>query len=195
MQTWDSPGVNFGPSLFIVFINDIIFEAEFSTLYIYADDKSISCYDTNVNSLNAKLNQDSNNIEKWCQKKRIVINTIQSKSMLICCHQKCSVLEPDFLNIKIHNICLENVANQKILGLIIDINLSLKPDIDNLHSELSKLTGLLWRYRLCYPIHTSCYFIILTYHPRLIVCQYGEVCLTNSFKYTVGNTKKMCRNY
>ena len=109
-----------GPLLFLVFINDIIFETKFSNLYIYADDTSISCYDTNVNSLNTKLNQDLNNIEKWCQKNRIVINTSKSKSMLICSHQKRSALETDLLNVKIHNICLENVANQKILGLIID---------------------------------------------------------------------------
>ena len=70
-----------GPLLFTVFINDIIFEAKFSNLYIYADDTSISCYDTNVNSLNAKLNQDLNNIEKWCQKNQTVINTSKSKSM------------------------------------------------------------------------------------------------------------------
>ena len=71
--------------------------------------------------------------------------------MLICSHQKFSVLETDLLNVKIHNICLENVANQKILGLIIDNNLSWKPHIDKLHSGLSKFTGLLWRSRLMLP--------------------------------------------
>ena len=71
--------------------------------------------------------------------------------MLICSHQKLSVLETDLLNVKIHNICLENVANQKILGLITKNNLSWKPHIDNLHSELSKFTGLLCRSRLMLP--------------------------------------------
>ena len=123
-----------GPFLFIVFINDIIFK--------------VKCYDTNVNSLSAKLSQDLNKIEKWCQKNHTVINISKSKSMLICSHQKLSVLETDLLNVKIHNICLENVANQKILGLIIDNNLSWKPHIDKLHSGLSKLTGRLWRSRL-----------------------------------------------
>ena len=63
--------------------------------------------------------------------------------MLICFHQKLSVLETDLFNVKIHNICLKNVANQKIIGLIIDNNVSWKPHIDKLHSGLSKFTGLL----------------------------------------------------
>ena len=71
--------------------------------------------------------------------------------MLICSHQKLSVLETDLLNVKIHNICLENVVYQKILGLIIYNNLSWKPHIDKLHSGLSKFTGLLWRSRLMLP--------------------------------------------
>ena len=163
-----------GPLLFIVFINDIIFQAKFSNLYIYADDTSISCYDTNVNSLNAKLNQDLNNIEKWCQKNQIVINTSKSKSMLICSHQKRSVLETDLLNVKLHNICLENVAKQNILGLIIDKNLSWKPHTDNLHlnlhSELSKLAGLLWRSRLMLPHSYKVLFYNSYILPKIDYC-------------------------
>jgi hypothetical protein len=136
-----------GPLLFILFINDIVFEVKYSKLFIYADDTSLSCSDSDINNLRIKLDHDLLKINAWCVNNRIVINSLKSKSMLICSPQKRFTLSNDNLNVAINGENLENVDSQKVLGLIIDKNLTWKPHIDRLHVELSKIIGLLWRNR------------------------------------------------
>ena len=47
-------------------------------------------------------------------------------------------------NVTVCGETLECVTSQEVLGLIIDQNLTWKPHIDNLCSEIFKLIGLLW---------------------------------------------------
>ena len=43
-----------GPLLFIVFINDLVFEVKYSRLYMYADDSNLACYDLNQSIICAR---------------------------------------------------------------------------------------------------------------------------------------------
>ena len=134
-----------GPLLFIVFINDIVFEAKYSTFYMNADDANLSCYNSDVNVIQTNLEYDMHQIQRWRVNNKMVINTSKSKSMLVCSIQKRAHLPKTTLDVTVYGEMLETVCNQKILGLIIDNNLNWKPHIDHIHSELYKLIGLLWR--------------------------------------------------
>ena len=140
-----------GPLLFIVYINDLVFEVKYSRLYMYADDSNLACYDTNINDLQDKLNYDLNQIHNWCRANRMAISTSKSKSMLVCTPQKCVRLFSDILNVRIGGVALDNVSDIKVLSLIIDKNLTWKPHIEHLYSQLYKLIGLLWRNRHMLP--------------------------------------------
>ena len=48
-------GSTLGPLIFILCINDIVFEVKYSTFSIYADDTNLSCHDTNVFHVQWKL--------------------------------------------------------------------------------------------------------------------------------------------
>ena len=136
-----------GPLLFIVYINDLVFEVKYSRLYMYADDSNLACYDTNINDLQDKLNYDLNQIHNWCLANRMAINTSKSKSMLVCTPQKRVRLFSDILNVRIGGVALDNVSDIKV----IDKNLTWKPHIEHLYSQLYKLIGLLWRNRHMLP--------------------------------------------
>ena len=136
------PGSILGPLIFILFINDIVFEVEYSKLYMYEDDSTLCCYDINVENLNTKLQHGLNKIDTWCLNNKMVINIAKSKAMLVCTHQKRSTLLNDSLSGFVRSTLLENVDSQKILGLIIDKNLTWKTQIEHIHSDLCKLIGL-----------------------------------------------------
>ena len=114
---------------------------------MYADDANLSCYNSDVNVIQTNLEYDMHQIQSWCVNNKMVINTSKSKSMLVCSVQKHAHLTKTTLDVTAYGEMLETVCKQKFLGLIIDNNLSWKPHIDHLHSELYKLIGLLWRNR------------------------------------------------
>ena len=53
------------PVLFNVFINDIFHFVQDSTIYNYADDNTLSYYDTNINTVVKTLENDSINLIDW----------------------------------------------------------------------------------------------------------------------------------
>ena len=82
--------------------------------------------------------------------------------MIITSRQRRKHLTHTELTLSVNGQKLECVDNLKILGLIIDENLSWKYHIDNLCKNLSSLTGLIWRIRN-YDMIWKFFFIIRLY--------------------------------
>ena len=80
---------------------------------------------------------------------------------------------PVFLKINsfsVNGVVLENVTSHKILGVLIDNNLSWKQHIEHLCAEVSKLIGLLWRNKHLLP-YSSCVLFYNSYiQPRIDYC-------------------------
>ena len=144
--------------LFILFINDLTFHINESSIYKYADDTTICAYDENIISVERKLSNDLKSVDAWCINNRLVINCAKSKCMIICTPQKRSHLTTDKLNVSVNGIALQNVNEQKVLGLHIDNSLSWRVHVNNLCNELSKLTGMLWRNRQILPFSSRLLF-------------------------------------
>ena len=144
--------------LFIFFINDLTFHINESSIYKYADDTTICAYDENIISVERKLSNDLKSVDAWCINNRLVINCAKSKCMIICTPQKRSHLTTDKLNVSVNGIALQNVNEQKVLGLHIDNSLSWRVHVNNLCNELSKLTGMLWRNRQILPFSSRLLF-------------------------------------
>ena len=114
---------------------------------LYADDTTLYAIANSVNILQNNLSHDLNNFSNWCNKNNLVINTKKSKCMIITSRQRRKHLTHTQLTLSVNGQKLECVDNLKILGLIIDENLSWKYYIGNLCKNLSSLTGLIWRIR------------------------------------------------
>ena len=83
---------------------------------------------SSVLEIENKLNVDLNNLESWFNMNRLIVNTTKTQAMLTC------------------------VNNVKILGLIIDDNISWKPHIKKVCNTVSYLTGLMYRMRIYYQL-------------------------------------------
>ena len=88
--------------------------------------------------------------------------------MVICTQQKRASILEDKLSLSINGVFLEKVTSHKILGVLIDNNLSWKQHIDHICVELSKLIGLLWRKKHLLPYSSrvllyNSYFLPIDY--------------------------------
>ena len=102
------------------------------------------------------------------------------------------------MNIQIHNDQITRVSKTKLLGVLIDENLTWKDQINNVKTNLSRITGLMHR-----AIHVLGTTSLLTLYYSLflpILCYCGEVwgnaCITNVHCITVvqkgGQTDMWC---
>ena len=140
-----------GPLLFLLYINDLPLYLDNSTSDLYADDTTIHCSSSSVSNINMKLNNDMKKIHDWCNDNDMVINTEKSKSMIVGSCHKLQNADSD-LKILYEDILLENVENEKLLGIYIDNSLSWSEQINHMVSKISSRLGLLSRLRTYLPM-------------------------------------------
>ena len=56
-------------------------------------------------------------VSKWCNTNKLVINQLKTNCMLICSHQKRTRLDTHNLNVTMSGIPLQNVEKQTVLGV------------------------------------------------------------------------------
>ena len=62
-----SQGSILGLLLFLLFINDLPLVVSHSNVHLFADDTFLSYSDSDISSINEKMNQDMRNIEHWAK--------------------------------------------------------------------------------------------------------------------------------
>ena len=90
--------------------------------------------------------------------------------MIICTQQKRASILEDKLSLSVNGVFLENVTSHKILGVLIDNNLSWKQHIEHLCVEVSKLIGLLWRNKHLLPYSSRVLFYNSYIQPCIDYC-------------------------
>ena len=115
-----------GPLLFVLYINDLPCIVNHCDIDMYADDTSLKSHGLSILDVSEKLQNDCRLNEIWLRNNRMVVNTSKSKSMAICSYKKRASLESDIIQLNFEGTELEQVDECKILGLLIDENLSWK---------------------------------------------------------------------
>jgi hypothetical protein len=164
-----------GPLIFSIYINDMPLCLEYVHVDLYADDTTLYFVAKDVSDVEKFLAHDLNNFTQWCFKNKLVINKQKSKCILIYSRQRARYLEKETLSLFIDNTKLECVEKIKILGLIIDKNLTWQHHINNLCQKLSLLVGLLWRIRsfLTYEMKLLFYNSFILSRMDYCICIWG----------------------
>ena len=116
-------GSKTGPLFYILYTNDLAYIFKFAKLKMYADDLSIKFYAA-VNNFEdyLKLQYDLNELCNWAERWCLNIN-----------YDKCKVIHFGHaikaFNYKLNDILIKSSNNEKILGVVIDSNLSFKEHI------------------------------------------------------------------
>ena len=130
-----------GPTLFLMFINDMHLYMEHCDTDYYADDTTVHTNGENEIAVQAKLQLDARNAELWSKQNKMHLNYDKTTCMLIGTRYRTQNSQQ--LNIYIDNNKIKSVNKQKLLGIYIDENLLWSYHIDYLCSNISSKISLL----------------------------------------------------
>lgn len=131
-------GSHLGPTLFLLFINDLCNQLRCNYL-LYADDLKV--YRRIVSVTDAWiLQKDLDMLNKWCNKNKLFLNIDK------CCYiHFTSNRNIIFFDYKINGIYLKRENIVKDLGVLLDTKLSFVPHIDAIVSKAFRMLGFVLR--------------------------------------------------
>ena len=137
-------GTVLGPSLFVIYINDIVQHKHKCDIQLFADDTLLYCIGENVDKILLTLNEEINLLEEWLSENSLKINTSKTKYMII--KNKYNVISTQSnIDVCIYGNKIELVNEYKYLGVIIDDQLSFSKHAGYVTSKIAKKINLLGR--------------------------------------------------
>lgn len=132
-------GSNLGPLLFLIYINGIFNVKLNGTLYLFADDSVLVYTDTDIESLQTKIQNDLDALASWFLQNKLTLNENKTKFMLI--KPSHSTARTDNFGLSIDSTPLQRVKSFKYLGINIQENLKWNCHIDIVCGKLAGVAG------------------------------------------------------
>ena len=130
-----------GPTLFLLYVNDINNYLGEASCNMYADDVLIYCSASSSADLNVKLQSSIDAVKNWYDNNLLVVNASKSSTMLITTRQKEAQINVNDFNMHLGNIDLSIVKHCHYLGVEIDKNLNWNEHVNALALVLN---GMVW---------------------------------------------------
>ena len=130
-----------GPRLFSIYVNDLPDAVSAGKVQMYADDTTVYCIGTNMDSVTESLNTILNQIYEWCQRNRLSLHPGKSEAMLISTTTPVGPLQL----LKYGSNSVEFVDSTRCLGIEIDNKLSWSCHINNICKTYLKKLGAMKR--------------------------------------------------
>ena len=159
-----------GPLLFSIFINDLPLCINTSESNLFADDTTLLSLASNVATLNENLNISMDALKRWCISNLMFVNAKKSGCMLVCTRQKRMKLPCGTLHIHFNNDTIPQVTHHRLLGVILDQNLTWGNHIDKTCYKISSKIYLLNRIKNFIDIETRKLFYFAYIQPYLDYC-------------------------
>ena len=131
-----------GPTLFLIFINDLPLHMEHCDIDLFADDATFHANGKNKSEVEPKLQTDGNNSKSWAKHHKMQIHYDKTSCMTLGSRHR-TQNEASKLDITIDGNEIKQVDKQKLLGVYIDENLLWTAHIDYLCSTISTKISLL----------------------------------------------------
>ena len=165
-------GSTLGPLLFILYINDLPFLANLSTI-LFADDTCVISSNSDLSILINDINQKLNRINQWFISNKLTVNFSKTNYMIF--HGKCR----QHFNGRIimGNTTLKKVSSTKYLGLTIDDKLTWKCHITKLCSKISSCCSFMYKLRYYVPLQSRLYVYYSLFYSHIT---YGIICWGNA---------------
>ena len=164
-----------GPILFLIFINDLpkIFSSLISTLF--ADDATLISIGDDMNQLIYKTNKEIHKFYMWATANRLIVN-LDKTIFLVVTNKKLSYYPPLFYNFD----AIKCVKKHKLLGVIIDNQLTFKDHVDQVHRKLSQSISIIHNLREYMPefVLKTIYLAHIEPHINYCVAIWGGTYLT-----------------
>ena len=134
MKSGVPQGSILGPLLFLVYINDLPLSAQFSTIFMFADDTKCSSHIASLEDCH-HLQQDLDNMCNWSTSNHLHFNT--SKCTLLSFNSKLNT------NYQIDGNALPVIDHHRDLGVIFSTDLSWNKHYEHITTKAYRSLGLL----------------------------------------------------
>ena len=143
--TCDAPQESIlGPLLFLLYINDL--PVSLKTMpRLFADDTALLIHESSFSKMESLANSELSNISKWMIANRLTLHSNKTYALHV---------SPFFRNqttpepaLSLDNVKIKNPSVAKYLGILLDNNLSFKPQIAHLESKMSQSVGVIAKLR------------------------------------------------
>ena len=126
-----------GPLLFSLYINDLPLFIK-TLIALFADDTTTYSSSNNLKTLTSNLQDILDKLLNWTDLNHMVLSSEKTKYMLITTRQKRQNISSNPPSVYIKDKKLEEVDKHKVLGLIIDNNLSWSCHLSTLSKNISQ---------------------------------------------------------
>jgi hypothetical protein len=135
-----------GPLLFCIFINDLPLALEDSSVNcdMFADDNTLHTNGKTTDEIEVSLQIGLDCVQDWCRENKMVLHPEKTKSMIITTRQKHQRQNLE-LKLKLNSKCIEQVHEHKVLGVIIDDEMTWSSHISHVNKTLSRNLFLLYQ--------------------------------------------------
>ena len=134
-----------GPIFFLIFINDLPLDLQFSHTDMFADDSTISKSNRSINVVAEMLSLDLVNVDRWCRQNNMALNPTKTVAMFLCSNIKHRNLMGNYPPINLNGTHLSNSAEVKLLGVSITNTLCWDTHINNVLKKCNSYLYLLSR--------------------------------------------------
>ena len=169
-----SQGSILGPTLFLLYVNDLCNVSTRLTYILFADDTScfIIIEGTDLADMCVQLSSEMNKLSTWFKTNRLSLNVSKTNCMIFGRPDK-----PEHHRVYIDNIVIERVNCNTFLGVLIDSKLSWSDHVSYIRHKMSKNLSVMYRVKwLLYK--SALYMIYCTLvlpYISAIVAKYGEI--------------------
>ena len=128
-----------GPILFLLYINDFHHCSKVFDFHLFADDTNLFCKHKNLTSLQASMNNELSNVNSWLCADKLSLNI--EKTSFVIFHPPQRKLTFNF-HLTLNGKQLQQESCIKYLGILIDSNLSWKPQIACTVKKIKRSVGI-----------------------------------------------------
>ena len=137
---------------------------------MFADDTTIHTSSTDLNVVHDTLQNSIHELEKWTEQNHMSLHPGKTTWMLVTTRQKRQNLTVSLPTIRMHNQVIEETTSHKVLGIIIDNNLSWSNHISYLRKVTSSKVFQLSKVKHFLNFHARNFF-----HAHIQACpDYGS---------------------
>ena len=108
---------------------------------LYADDTTLYAIQNSVEYIENNLQIALESLKTWFKCNGMLLNSSKTKIMLVTTNQKRQRLDKEILDLKFNEESLNKISNDKILGVLVDQNLTWSDHIRHLSK---KITSSIW---------------------------------------------------
>ena len=162
-----------GPLLFLLYINDLHNAVRYSIVHHFADDTNLTNFSKSLKNLNNQMNKDLWCLWIWLNANKISLHATKTVYVVFKSPQRAT--NHDF-KLKIGGKRIFPSTHLKYLGVLIDSNLTFKPQINDIANKLKRTIGILAKLRHFLPreVLISVYYALFYSHLNYCTQIWGQ---------------------